>query len=59
MFPFQVLLPAKQTGLRVDSKAQAEQVRSGSVELLGQVMGRLLAATVAAWMGALRMHLEL
>jgi len=27
IFPFQTLLPAEDTGLRVDSKAQAEQVR--------------------------------
>lgn len=33
--PFQVLLRADDTGLAVDSKAQAEQVRSVSVERLG------------------------
>jgi mRNA interferase MazF len=35
VFSFQVLLPAQSTGLRIDSKAQAEQVRSISVERLG------------------------
>ena len=41
VFPFQVLLPAAETGIHVDSKAQAEQVRSVSVEWLGRVIGRL------------------
>ena len=35
IFPFQTLLPAAATGLRQDSKAQAEQVRSIAVERLG------------------------
>lgn len=33
VFAFQVALPAELTGLRVDSKAQAEQVRSVSGEM--------------------------
>ncbi|MEO7350355.1 MAG: type II toxin-antitoxin system PemK/MazF family toxin [Marmoricola sp.] len=37
-FPFQVLLPADETGLRVESKAQAEQVRSVSVGHMGQLV---------------------
>jgi mRNA interferase MazF len=41
VFPFQVLLPADHTGLRVDSKAQAEQVRSVAVGRLGPALGRL------------------
>jgi mRNA interferase MazF len=41
VFPFQAFLPAELTGLRVDSKAQAEQVRSVAVERLGPVLGRL------------------
>ena len=32
VYPFQVLLPAHPTGLSVDSKAQAEQVRSVDIE---------------------------
>ena len=35
VYPFQVLLNAEETGLRVDSKAQGEQIRSVSVERLG------------------------
>ena len=33
--PFQVLLPARVTGLAADSKAQAEHVRSIAVERIG------------------------
>ena len=59
IFPFQVLLPAELTGLRVDSKAQAEQVRSVSVERLGPVLGRLPAAVMNELNEALRLHLQL
>ncbi len=59
VLPFQVLLPAELTGLRVDSKAQAEQVRSVSVDRLGPVLGRLSTSTVAAVDEALRLHLDL
>lgn len=38
--PFQTLLTAAATGLRRDSKAQAEQVRSIAVERLGTVLGK-------------------
>lgn len=37
--PFQTLLPADETGLDVDSKAQAEQVRSVAVERVGSLIG--------------------
>lgn len=59
VFPFQVLLPAQTAGLRIDSKAQAEQVRSVSVEWLGPMLGRLPASVVAALDDALRLHLGL
>lgn len=59
VFPFQVLLPARLTGLRVDSKAQAEQVRAVSVERLGPVLGRLPAAIMGGVDEALRLHLQL
>jgi mRNA interferase MazF len=57
--PFQVRLPAALAGLRVDSKAQAEQVRSVSVGRLGPVLGRLPAPALAAVDTALRLHLDL
>ena len=59
VFAFQVLLPAKLTGLRVDSKAQCEQVRSVSVQRLGAVLGRLPASHMADVDDALRLHLDL
>jgi mRNA interferase MazF len=59
VFPFQVLLPAQGAGLRVQSKAQAEQVRAVSVERLGPVLGQLTASTLAAVDDALRLHLDL
>lgn len=59
VFPFQVLLPAAATGLAVDSKAQAEQVRSVAVERLGVRVGRLTRALQLELDDALRMHLGL
>jgi mRNA interferase MazF len=59
VYPFQVLLPARQTGLRRDSKAQAEQVRSIAVERVGQRVGQLPAALIAELDQALRVHLSL
>ncbi len=59
VFPFQVLVPAGQAGLRVDSKAQAEQVRSVAVERLGPALGRLSAPIMADIDDALRLHLDL
>jgi mRNA interferase MazF len=59
VFPFQVLLPADETGLRVDSKAQAEQVRSVAVERVGSVVGRVPPGLMVAVDEALRLHLRL
>ena len=59
VYPFQVLLPAGQTGLPRDSKAQAEQVRSVAVERIGKRVGRLPAALVTELEQALRIHLSL
>ncbi len=59
IFPFQVLLPADTTGLRVDSKAQAEQVRAVTVERIGPVLGRVPAQVMAKVDDALRLHLQL
>lgn len=57
--PFQVLLPAELTGLRRDSKAQAEQVRSISVERVGAIVGRVPLHLAARLDDALRLHLDL
>ena len=59
VYPFQVLLPANQTGLPRDSKAQAEQIRSVSVERVGKRLGQLPAALVAELDRALRVQLGL
>lgn len=56
---FQVLLPAEETGLHRDSKAQAEQVRSVAVERVGPALGRLRAGLLTAVDDALRLHLDL
>ena len=59
VLPFQVLLPSEAVGLRVDSKAQAEVVRSVAVERLGHAIGRLPAPVMALLEAALRLHLQL
>jgi len=59
VFPFQTLLPATLTGLRQDSKAQAEQVRSITVERLGAVLGQVPSDVMAHLDDALRLHLQL
>jgi mRNA interferase MazF len=59
IYPFQTLLPAKATGLRTDSKAQAEQVRSVAVERIGRVIGRVPAHLMTDLENALRLHLQL
>ncbi len=59
VFPFQVLLPAEEVGIRVDSKARAEQVRSVSIERVGPVIGRLPTQLISMLDDALRLHLQL
>ncbi|HVD02759.1 MAG TPA: type II toxin-antitoxin system PemK/MazF family toxin [Candidatus Dormibacteraeota bacterium] len=59
IYPFQVLLPAVATGLRDDSKAQAEQVRSVAVQRLGPRVGSVPPGIMAELDEALRLHLAL
>jgi len=59
VYPFQVLLPARQSGLPRDSKAQAEQVRSVAVERIGSRVGQLPPLLLAELDQALRVHLSL
>src|SRR4051794_16725644 len=59
VYPFQVLLPRSDTGLARDSKAQAEQVRSVSVERVGPSLAVLTPDLVRALDDALRLHLDL
>ncbi|QSB13777.1 type II toxin-antitoxin system PemK/MazF family toxin [Natronosporangium hydrolyticum] len=59
VYPFQVLLRAADSGLREDSKAQAEQVRSVAVRRIRQRVGGLPAPVLAELDRALRLHLAL
>jgi len=59
VYPFQVLLPAAVTGLTMDSKAQAEQVRSVAVERIAARVGVLPPGLVTQLDQALRLHLSL
>ena len=59
IYPFHVLLPANETGLAQDSKAQAEQVRAVAVERIGAHVGELPPERLAALDEALRLHLAL
>ena len=59
VYPFQVLLSAAQTGLDRDSKAQVEQIRSISVERVGDQLGVVPNATMLEIDEAVRLHLGL
>jgi len=59
IYPFQVLLPAAKTGLDRDSKAQAEQVRSVSVERVREQIGSIPAPLMLEVNEALRLRLAL
>lgn len=57
--PFQVRLPAAACGLAVDSKAQADQVRSVSAERLRWRLGSVPADVLRRIDDALRIHVGL
>lgn len=59
IYPFQVFLPAADTGLPQDSKAQAEQVRSVAVDRVGNRCGELSMTDMRELDNALRTHLAL
>ena len=59
IYPFQVLLPAADTGLDRDSKAQAEQIRSIAVERVGDRLGVVPNAIMVDIDEAMRLHLGL
>jgi mRNA interferase MazF len=59
VYPFQALVPADTSGLEQDSKAQAEQVRSVSVNRIGERVGHVAATTMLEIDNAIRLHLEL
>ena len=59
VYPFQVYLAGGANGLPIDSKAQAEEVRSVAVGRLGPRLGELQAAQLSQLDEALRLHLQL
>ena len=59
VYPFQVFLPASERGLRLDSKAQAEQVRSVTIARVGRRVGQLPSPLMSELEDALRLHLDL
>jgi mRNA interferase MazF len=59
IYPFQVLLPANQSGLTRDSKVQAEQVRAIAVARLGLRLGEVSHSLMEEVDEALRLHLAL
>jgi len=59
VYPFQVKLSRGESGLRIDSKAQAEQIRSVAVSRIGDKVGRLSAESQERLDVALRLHLQL
>ena len=59
VYPFQILIPAAASALERDSKAQAEQIRSVSVERIGETLGEMPERLMAALDQAIRLHLGL
>lgn len=59
VYPFQVLLPSQESGLDRDSKAQAEQVRSISIDRVGERLGSVPVPLMLEIDEALRLHLSL
>ncbi|VAW09621.1 Programmed cell death toxin YdcE [hydrothermal vent metagenome] len=59
IYPFQVLLRSDDVGLSRDSKAQAEQVRSVSVDRVGERIGAVPSQQMLEVDAALRVHLAL
>ena len=59
VYPFQVLVPAGDCGLVVDSKAQAEQVRSVTVDRVAERLGTVPVELIREVDEALCLHLGL
>lgn len=57
--PFQVLLPAAETGLPIDSKAQAEHLRSVDISRVGALIGNVSPRLQRTLDESLRVHLSL
>ena len=59
VYPFQILLPAAETGLHTDSKALAEQVRSVDAQRLSTHVATVPPPLMTDLDDALRLHLAL
>ena len=59
VFPFQVLVPAGEAGLEVDSKAQTEQIRAVALERVRERIGMLDTGSRERLNRALRLQLAL
>ena len=59
IYPFQVKLAARTSGLKRDSKAQPEQVRAVAIERLHTRLGRVPRPAMREIDDALRLHLSL
>ncbi len=59
VYSFQVLLPPERTGLRVDSLAQADQIRAVSITRFGTTIGHVPPDLMAEIDDAIRLHLNL
>ncbi len=60
VYPFEVLLTPRETGLPRPSKAQAQQIRTIAKERLqGGALARLNAALIRKTESAMRLHLDL
>jgi len=60
IYPFEIALSPKDSGLPKPSKAQAQQIRTISKERIrGEALGRLSAAVMRNAADAIRLHLDL
>jgi len=59
VYPFQVLIPAAESGIDRDSKVQAEQIRSVSIDRVLARIGRVPPERMLEVDEALRLHLAL
>jgi mRNA interferase MazF len=59
IYPFQVFLPAAESKLDFDSKAQAEQIRTLDRTRLGRLLGQLGHSLMTDLEEALKLHLGL
>jgi mRNA interferase MazF len=59
VYPFQVFLTTSDSGLEIDSKAQAEQIRAVDVSRVGNRVGAITSASMEDVEAAIRLHLAL